>query len=332
MQRGKPLAPSLLSLIQQLVLDGMSAYKIAEKLGISHATVYDRFGDLIKIVRKGKVLIKYERIKESYLEFREISKVVYRLGVSEKTVKDALDHFEIKQLDVSTGNQHARKRDLWEDFFSTIDTEVKAYWLGFLYADGCVSLRRNPKRQTSVISAVQVSAAEQDGHMLRELSQLLYKKDECRLYVYKNRSVTTQNKIYLTINSKRMVEDLIKLGCTQRKSLTLQFPTSDQVPDLLIRHFIRGYFDGDGSVGTYDQGRQCNIVSSHDFCLRFSDKMTDMGIKSRISRPKPDAKYSLVHISAPHIPSFGNMIYAGATIFLARKKTRIDEIIAYYET
>ena len=45
-----------------------------------------------------------------------------------------------------------------------------------------------------------------------------------------------------------MYNDLIKQGCVPRKSLILTFPNTNQVPENLINHFIRGYFDGDGSI------------------------------------------------------------------------------------
>ena len=54
---------------------------------------------------------------------------------------------------------------------------------------------------------------------------------------------------YLIISSKNMASDLIRHGCTTKKSLTLTFPTT--VPEALMWHFIRGYFDGDGCVCSY---------------------------------------------------------------------------------
>jgi intein-encoded DNA endonuclease-like protein len=52
-----------------------------------------------------------------------------------------------------------------------------------------------------------------------------------------------------------MCRDLIKLGCVNNKSLILKFPNDDIIPKHLIRHFIRGYFDGDGCV-YYKEGEK----------------------------------------------------------------------------
>ncbi len=43
-----------------------------------------------------------------------------------------------------------------------------------------------------------------------------------------------------------MCNDLIGHGATIRKSLTLTFPT--HLDEKLIKHFLRGYFDGDGCI------------------------------------------------------------------------------------
>lgn len=67
-----------------------------------------------------------------------------------------------------------------------------------------------------------------------------------------DRTVKLNNNIYysadINICNRKMCEDLNKLGCTPNKSLTLKFPSEEQVPKNLIRHFIRGYFDGDGCI------------------------------------------------------------------------------------
>lgn len=51
-----------------------------------------------------------------------------------------------------------------------------------------------------------------------------------------------------SLRSQKTVDDLKQLGCIERKSLILKFPTEEQVPFDLLHHFIRGYFDGDGSI------------------------------------------------------------------------------------
>jgi DNA-binding NarL/FixJ family response regulator len=149
--------------------------------------------------------------------------------------------------------------DINYSFFNTIDTQEKAYCLGFLYADGCVS------------------------HNLLTLSLKLHQQDEAILTQIKNLiSPSSPLKIidnkYLAfrIHRKQICQQLLQLGCTPQKSLTLTFPTSEQVPSHLIQHFIRGYSDGDGCINfrQLKTGRKdfaWSIVSTNDFCQSLKD-------------------------------------------------------------
>lgn len=48
--------------------------------------------------------------------------------------------------------------------------------------------------------------------------------------------------------SKQITQDLVRLGAIPNKSLVLQFPTFDIVPEEYISSFILGCFDGDGCI------------------------------------------------------------------------------------
>lgn len=131
-------------------------------------------------------------------------------------------------------------------FFETIDTEEKAYWLGFLYADGCVCESKKNGRVSSLRLEVGLSSIDK-AHLLKFLKHLGYnKKIESKSTKLNG---VTHHSCRITITDTEMCRDLIKLGCTPRKSLTTTFPTEEQVPKSLQKHFIRGYVDGDGSIG-----------------------------------------------------------------------------------
>eukprot|EP01083_Nonionella_stella_P269665 912656_1 len=67
------------------------------------------------------------------------------------------------------------------------------------------------------------------------------------------------------INDHSMARDLIALGCTPRKSLTLKWPAN--MPDKFASHFVRGYFDGDGCIHYRKVRKSCSVsfVGSHEF-------------------------------------------------------------------
>lgn len=132
--------------------------------------------------------------------------------------------------------------------FDEIDTEEKAYWLGFLYADGSVERKGNH---------VELSLKKTDFDHLEKYktfleSSLSVKKDSFRCR--------------FTVCNQYFQHRLIILGCTNNKSLTLKFPNKDIFKEEnLIRHFIRGYFDGDGGISYTEKTKSTSILGTFEF-------------------------------------------------------------------
>lgn len=135
-------------------------------------------------------------------------------------------------------------RRVRQTFFSKIDTELQAYLLGFHAADGCVDDSRNTFR---------VQLQESDSELI-----YLFKDNiapDARVFTIQPRELICNRtgKKYISeamfgvnIYCAHITDDLTKLGFGSNKTfLELHLPKID---DSLIRHFIRGYFDGDGSV------------------------------------------------------------------------------------
>jgi DNA-binding transcriptional regulator WhiA len=141
------------------------------------------------------------------------------------------------------------KKDINSDVFEKIDTEEKAYWLGFLYADG--SLYKNKKGN----STFELTLKESDLLHIEKFKDFVQSK-----HSIKYRKNTKAYRIMFGDN--KFFSDLVKLGCTERKSLTLKFPTKEQVPNKYLKDFIRGYFDGDGSFNVYNTKNRKNCVLS----------------------------------------------------------------------
>ena len=136
------------------------------------------------------------------------------------------------------------------DFFEKIDSQEKAYWLGFLYADGAIGSTNN---------GIEVSLKSSDyDHLLKLKESLGFKEKN----IYKD-----EIRCRLTFTNKKTKEDLIKLGCFPKKSLSLKFPSKDQVPDEYLYDFIRGYVDGDGSVmiNTKKTGGRLSLLGTKEF-------------------------------------------------------------------
>lgn len=130
------------------------------------------------------------------------------------------------------------------DFFEKIDSEEKAYILGLMYSDGNVMPYKS-KRGAICSYKLRIRLQENDQEVLRDISKIMCGKD---LVTVKERKEVKWSAIAaFQIGSMDLGHALIKLGCPPNKSSIIRFPTEDQVPKELLRHFLRGFFDGDGS-------------------------------------------------------------------------------------
>jgi hypothetical protein len=170
---------------------------------------------------------------------------------------------------MSCPNYPNRKYNINETFFDEIDSEEKAYFLGLLYADGY----NHPAS-----SHTSIALKESDRSILEKLRDLIYNEPWPLKYKIRRKGAegdltNRQNQYQLCFSSKYLANKLVEFGCYPDKSLTLQFPNF--LSKNLMPHFIRGYFDGDGSISLYKENNRgsiimkssWSIVSSHSFCL-----------------------------------------------------------------
>lgn len=151
----------------------------------------------------------------------------------------------------------ARKISNFNDcYFDSIDTEDKAYLLGFFYVDGYISSspidEKNPKNIYTIELSIQLRDKEILDLMKEKLQTprpILIDDKRC------SKDGTPWHRCRLIVNSMHMWNTLNNYGCTPRKSLTVDFPdesifieSNRYSKEELIRHFIRGYFDGDGCI------------------------------------------------------------------------------------
>lgn len=130
-----------------------------------------------------------------------------------------------KQSEIQSNN--ARKYAIKQDYFKTWSHNM-AYILGLWYADGCIYRGR----------LFDITLHKKDKYLLKQIAKELGYEGE--LYDYVDRQAARLN-----FSCKVIYDDIVRLGGTERKSLTVEFP---QIPDEYLHDFIRGYFDGDGCV------------------------------------------------------------------------------------
>lgn len=216
-----------------------------------------------------------------------------------------------------------------KDFFQKIDTEEKAYWLGFLYADGCINrMYRNEKLKAMDLEIG--LCKEDEGHLAKFLNSI-----ESNVEI-KHKNVKNKDKKYevsrITICCTKMCRDLSNNGCTPQKSLILDFPNSDIVSDKLLRHFVRGYFDGDGCVSVNKNNIiQINFVGTYNFLKSISNYLLNNNIiYKEPSIYKKGNAFEVYIYGADIIEQFYHFLYDDSIVYLDRKYEKFKSFYQIY--
>ncbi len=139
--------------------------------------------------------------------------------------------------------------------FFKIETPASMYVAGFIAADG------NVYQKELKYNSIKIDLSIKDKDHVLKLVNLLNYKNKIRESVYNFGYGKGKSHIAIQFSSKEMCDYLISIGITPRKSLTLKWPN---ISNKYISHFVRGYFDGDGSI-TFDKNLRINICGTYSF-------------------------------------------------------------------
>lgn len=192
-----------------------------------------------------------------------------------------------------------------KQFFNKIDTEEKAYWAGFIAADG--NIRKD-------FLKMRIELNIQDYSHLEKFKKSIEGNNPIKESIRSN-----NHSCYIDVNCKEFCLALNELGITPKKSLNLQIKF-ELIPKELRNHFIRGYFDGDGSINKYQRKNksylewEISFISSKAFLSQILDEIGkernfySCGNNFRITfKAKEDIKDII------------NYLYKDATIYMDRK-------------
>lgn len=163
-------------------------------------------------------------------------------------------------------NREGQMVGIDEDFFEEIDKPIKAYLLGFIYADGWVTDHGvdNGYLQASI-----------DQHKNFES----YMKHLARVSVGSIGKSGHKNTVRLNFPGQKIAKDLKKHGVELRKTFKLEYPDIKKEFD---HHFIRGYFDGDGSISLDTKSNQLNFTSVANSFLKSVKNKIDSNIEDNM--------------------------------------------------
>lgn len=226
----------------------------------------------------------------------------------------------------TTKGNHYRKYFHDEDFFENIDTEEKAYWLGFMFADGYIVNNENKYGQDQF----GISVAEDSADVIEKFKKSIKATNPIRYDTSQNTN-GKQTLHKLVLCSQKTVDDLIDKGCVKQKTLILEPPK--HIPDNLIRHFLRGFFDGDGALCRSQKKNSTYIGFTVDFTTteavaKWILKVIGMGTVSKEQRREYTWYWKLS--GNQQVIKFYHYLYDDATIWMDRKYNKFQELLEKY--
>ena len=232
-------------------------------------------------------------------------------------------HGKVSSLDLPR-----KKREINDNYFEYIDTSLKAYFLGFIYADGYIVY--NEERSNYEFGMELQSG---DKYILEKLNEeiggknIIYHSDPKDILIQGKQIAHSGHSDVLRIYSKNLIRGLMKNGIETNKSLKDTYPVVD---DKFFFDFLRGYIDGDGCYYTDNNQTYMHITCASIVTLKYiQDKLNNFGIKTQIYTEN-DKKHRLMCTSFNEISKLVNCLYYEDGLFcLQRKYEKIKHFLGF---
>lgn len=256
-----------------------------------------------------------EKIIQLYSKRRSMNEMKRATGLSTKQIKNFL-------IDNQLWTGHGSLKSFYDEFFfDTIDTEEKAYWLGFIYADGYISSTNN---------TVGIELKSTDSGHLEKLRNSMQAEREVKFY-HKNSTFGPQDTCRFQICSSHLKKMLLSYYKSTNKTFEGEFPKIDRID--LIPHLIRGFFDGDGNLSGKPKSQDQIFRPSLGFIgtketLKYIEEIS--GFHWSWSQRFPERGLNNYQINCGRVQdciNFLNYMYKDATIYLDRKYQRYLELL-----
>ena len=257
-----------------------------------------------------------------------VSEISRKLSKPMSSVSSVLRSLKIRS------KKNLNSNDLYHEFFDEIDSEEKAYYLGFLIADGSISDKPRSKGRISFL------IQNEDSYILEKLKNSI--KSSNKIYVRNNKAGAKNRKPqasfrWTSIHMMNTLKD--RYGIVSNKTLDINFTFKlELIPDKFKGSFIRGFIDGDGCFESKGGIFNPSIVgTSRNWLIQIGDlisKYTGLVYKIYENKGKTSDYYT-IRWSANNknkvekISKLYEFLYKNATIYLIRKKDKIEAYLKY---
>lgn len=253
------------------------------------------------------------------------------LNMSYREIADILGYTETQIRGWINNNLKNKYRTFNDDYFEIIDTPDRAYWLGFIYADGWISShirshrpKENGRQNNTVCYEFGIELQRCDEYILHKLNDAIggvhkIKQLSHNKYVCGNKSKSVTESSVLRVYSKKFVSGLIKNGIAFNKTKSDVFPIVD---DSLFIDFLRGYIDGDGCIHEMKPGvLAAHITGANKRCLEhIQEKLLFLyGIHTSLYTEN-DRKHRLYCFRKDDVKCLLDLIYANDNCLKLHRK------------
>ena len=312
----KKISENEYSKIVDLYKNGMTQPEIANKYNCSASSISSILRASGVKTRCGgskntyDVVLQWQEMYECGCLLQDIAKLY---GVTRATVSNLLKKNGVV---VDRYTYHFN-----EHYFDNIDSQDKAYILGLLWADGYNCVEKG---------SISIQLQEQDKNLLEKINNVTNNERPLRKTCLSEKSPKWQDQYMLTWQSKYVSNLLDDLGMHQRKSLVLEYPK--WLDESLHRHFIRGYFDGDGSISLSKEGKfaSLNMVGTKMFLCTIQDIIKNtLGVEVFVQRDirARDPICVLRCSTKDGVKNILDWIYNDASLFLDRKYQKYQQFL-----
>jgi transposase len=292
-----------------LYLDGLSANSVANILGVNEATV--------RIwLKNNKIDIRDGGSYNTKHDDKTVDKIIelYNSGIYTTDIEKRLNlkrgiaSYVLRKQGIALRHKGPKSKIGSEEFFDVIDNEFKAYFLGWIMADGNISI-------TDGQYSLKIHISLKDKELIDKFLDIISSSNKTSTRGDINPSY------YVSLTSVHMCKSLIALGVVPRKSGKETFP--NQIPSNLYAHFIRGVFDGDG-ITCIGKNPRSGFVGSKDMLLRIIDIINTPDRKIIQNNKNEDIYYFLGGKGFSR--KLYEFLYKDSTIWLQRKRERLETI------
>lgn len=251
---------------------------------------------------------KYRKQIQQHLnKYHSIRKASKDFDIPRRTLAR---HFDT-QWDAKKDTQCIYEKD--RTTLDVIDTQDKAYVLGLLIADGSISNKGSIKIEVK------------DKELCEYVKQVFKSKAPVKKHTrirpqFKN---SKQVSYVFSVVSIEFLKPASQWGLIPNKthSETLCIP---RIPKELKPHFIRGYFDGDGSVFNIPSGKMVGFTGNKSMMYSVKEYLNNLNIacNPKVKQDGSTGSWKFYFGAKKDVKLFYDLIYKDATMWLNRKKDK----------